>query len=79
MTKERGELLQLLAQLSDAAPDLRLGQMLTNLSMLSSGPNVMSVWDCEDDEYVTAARRLLEILNERRAAVTDLERTTTAL
>ena len=79
MTKERGELLELLAQLSDAAPDLRLGQMLTNLSMLSPGPNVMSVWDCEDDEYVAAAQRLLQILDEQRAAIADLERTIAAL
>ena len=79
MTSSRTELLRLIAELSDAAPDLRLGQMLTNLTMLSPGPNVMSVWDCEDDEFVTAAQRLLEILNERRAAIANLERTIAAL
>ncbi len=69
MTSSRQELLRLLAELSDADPDLRLGQMLTNLATLARGPQPESVWDCEDDELISAADRLLARLKERHAAV----------
>ena len=63
------KLLRLLAELSDADPELRLGQMLTNLATLARGPQSESVWDSEDDELVAAASRLLTRLQERHAAV----------
>lgn len=69
MTESRSELLRLVADLSDADPELRLGQMLTNLATLARGPQPESVWDCEDEELAAAARRLLARLHERRAAV----------
>ena len=69
MTSSREELLRLLAELSDADPELRLGQMLTNLATLARGPQPESVWDCEDDELVAAASRLLTRLHERHAVV----------
>ena len=79
MNESRTELLRLLTELSDADTDLRLGQMLTNLSVLTPGPHLMSVWDCEDDEFIAAAQRLLQMLNERRAAIAELERKMAAL
>jgi hypothetical protein len=69
MTSSREELLRLIAELSGADPELRLGQMLTNLATLARGPQSESVWDCEDDEFVSAANRLLARLRERHAAV----------
>jgi hypothetical protein len=69
MTASREELLRLVAELSDADPELRLGQMLTNLATMARGPRPESVWDCEDDELVAAASRLLARLRERHAAV----------
>ena len=69
MTSARQELLRLIAELSDADPDLRLGQLLTNMATQARGPHPESVWDCEDDELVAAADRLLTRLKERRAAV----------
>ena len=69
MTSSREELLRLMAELSDADPTLRLGQMLTNLATLARGPQPESVWDCEDDELIAAASRLLTCLQERHAAV----------
>ena len=69
MTESRQELLRLVAELSSADPELRLGQMLTNLATLARGPQPEAVWDCEDDELVTAARRLLNCLQDRRTAV----------
>ena len=69
MTRSREELLRLVAELSEADPELRLGQMLTNLATLARGPQVESVWDCEDDELAAAASRLLTRVHERHAAV----------
>jgi len=70
MTGVREELLGLISELSDADPELRLGQMLTNLATLARGAQPESVWDCEDDELVVAARRLLTRIRERHPAVT---------
>lgn len=69
MNESRIELLRLVTELSHADPELRLGQMLTNLATMARGPQLESVWDCEDDELTKAAHRLLERLKERRAAV----------
>lgn len=67
MTEQRKDLLKLLADLSDADPDLRLGQMLANLAALAKGPEPEAVWDAEDDELAGAARRLLTRLRERQS------------
>lgn len=69
MTSSREELLRLVGELSDVDPSLRFGQMLTNLATLARGPQVESIWDCEDEELIEAARRLLARLRERPAAV----------
>jgi len=69
MTTTRGELLRLLADLSDQTPDLRLGQLVANLATLAQGAKVEAVWDAEDDELVAAAKRLLEHYRQRNAGV----------
>ena len=69
MTGSREELIRLIEQLSDADPELRLGQMLTNLATLARGPQPESVWDCEDDELAAAAERLLTLIQERHAVI----------
>ena len=69
MTSSREELLRLMAEMSDADPELRLGQMLVNFATLARGPQPESVWDCEDDELIAAASRLLTRLQERHGAV----------
>ena len=69
MTKNREQLLRLLAELSDAAPDLRLGQMLANLATLALGPKPEATWDAEDEELLAAANRLLERYRSRRVGV----------
>jgi hypothetical protein len=56
----RGELLDALAELSDLAPQLRFGQMVTNVATLARGATAAAVWDAEDDEMLAAARRLVE-------------------
>jgi len=42
MTTEREQLLHLLAELSEAAPELRLGQLIANLATLALAPNGFS-------------------------------------
>lgn len=67
MTAEkRLELLDILKELSDGYPDWRFGQMVTNLATLARGPEVESIWDAEDAEFIDAARQLLE--NRRAVA-----------
>ena len=69
MPTTRGELLRLLAELSDQAPDLRLGQLVANLATLAQGAKAEAVWDAEDDELMAAARQLLRHYEQRKAGV----------
>jgi len=79
MTGNRIELLQLIADISQANPELRLGQMLTNLSSMARGPHPESIRDSEDDELITAARRLLSRLRERSEATSASTHRTVAV
>jgi hypothetical protein len=56
----RDELLQVLSEYSDRAPEWRFGQLIANLSFLarSSGPS--DVYDVEDDELLEVARDHLQ-------------------
>ena len=60
MTATRAELLTCLATLSEAAPELRLGQLVANLATLAQGARAKAIWDAEDDELLVAARRLVD-------------------
>ena len=68
-TPTRSELLHCLAQLSDEAPELRLGQLVANLATLARGATVESIWDAEDEELLAAARRLLDHYHLRKENV----------
>lgn len=57
---DRRLLLELLMELSEAAPEQRFGQLVLNLATLARGATVEAAWDVEDDELIGAARRLLE-------------------
>ena len=56
----RKELLNVIAELSDLTPDIRLGQLVANLSYMARGPAKEAVYDVEDDELLAAAREHLE-------------------
>lgn len=62
MTPEntRTKLLVVLAELGRAHPDWRLGQTLSNLAMAAGHLDAGAVWDLEDEEALSAARRLLD-------------------
>lgn len=56
----RQEVLSVLAELSEVCPEVRLGQLMANLSYLARGLSNESIWDMEDEELLTAARKHLE-------------------
>ncbi len=66
--RTRQELFQVLAELNHAQPDVRFGQLITNLSYLARGLSAEAAWDVEDDELLTAARQQLEQCRAKRAA-----------
>ena len=64
----RREVLQVLAELSEVAPEVRLGQLMANLSYLARGLSSESIWNMEDEELLSAAREHLEEWRSRRGA-----------
>jgi len=67
----RQELLTVLAELSDACPEMRFGQLIANLSTLAKGLSAEGLWDAEDDELLAAARKQLEHFVARRSFVAE--------
>ena len=65
----RQELLRVLAELSEVCPEVRLGQLIANLSYLARGLSNESIWDVEDAELLEAARKHLQEWRARRGAV----------
>lgn len=62
----RQELLAILAELSSACPEMRFGQLIANLSTLAKSPTAEGLWEAEDDELLTAARKQLAYFREHR-------------
>jgi hypothetical protein len=69
MTTARSELLNVLTELSEACPEMRMGQLIANLATLAKGPEIEAIWDAEDDELLVAARRQLEVFRARKPHV----------
>ena len=69
MNPIRQEVLQVLGELSELVPEVRLGQLIANLSYLARGLSNESIWDMEDDELLRAARQHLEEWRARRGAM----------
>jgi hypothetical protein len=68
MDPVRREVLQVLAELSEVAPEVRFGQLLANLSYLARGLSNEAIWDMEDEELLAAAREHLAQWRSRRGA-----------
>jgi hypothetical protein len=66
---QRRELLQLLSELSEEAPEIRFGQLIANLSYLGRGLSSESIWDVEDEELLRAAREHLEQWRIRNTSI----------
>ncbi|MBI3466799.1 MAG: hypothetical protein HY000_27620 [Planctomycetes bacterium] len=69
MSPVRQEVLRLLAELSEIAPEVRLGQLMANLSYLARGLSNESIWDMEDEELLEAARKHLEQWRSKRGVM----------
>ena len=65
----RQDLLAVLLELSEVCPEVRLGQLIANLSYLARGLSNESIWDVEDEELLDAARKHLQEWRARRGAV----------
>jgi hypothetical protein len=65
----REEILHVLAELVELAPDVRLGQLVVNLSYLARGPSNDSIWEVADEELLDAARKQLNEWRSRQQAV----------
>ena len=50
MSELKQEILQVLSELVEHCPDVRLGQLIVNLSCIARGPTPEAIWDMEDDE-----------------------------
>ena len=64
----RREVLEVLAELSEVIPEVRLGQLLANLSYRCRGLSNEAIWDMEDEELLITAREHLEEWKSRRGA-----------
>ncbi len=64
----RQEILEVLAELSELVPEVRLGQLMANLSYLARGMSSEAIWNMEDGELLAAARERLEQWRSRRGA-----------
>jgi hypothetical protein len=62
----RQEILQVLEELSQVVPEVRLGQLMANLSYIARGLNKEAIWDMEDEELLEAARKHLAEWRSRR-------------
>jgi hypothetical protein len=62
----RRDVLKVLAELSEVVPEVRLGQLVANLSYLARGLSQEAIWDMEDEELLAAARDHLEQWRSRR-------------
>ena len=66
MQPVRQEVLAVLAELSEVAPEVRFGQLIANLAYLARGLANESIWNMEDDELLEAAREHLKEWRSRR-------------
>ena len=73
----RQEILQVLGELSEVVPDVRLGQLLANLSYLARGLSSEAIWNMDDEELLAVAREHLEEWRSREEYQPDetLQRT----
>jgi hypothetical protein len=62
------ELIESLAELRQALPSMRLGQLIANMATVARGAVAGAIWEMEDDELLTAIRWQLDQLSAREAA-----------
>jgi hypothetical protein len=63
------ELIDSLAELRQALPTMRLGQLIANMATVARGAVAGAVWEMEDDELLRAIQWQLEQLAARRSSL----------
>jgi hypothetical protein len=61
------ELIESLAELRQALPSMRLGQLIANMATVARGAVSGAIWEMEDDELLHAIRWQLQQLSGRAA------------
>jgi hypothetical protein len=69
MSNTRLELLEALSELSEQFPEVRFGQLISNLATFARGPQVEAIWDVEDKELLEAAKQQLTVFRSRDSAM----------
>lgn len=69
ISQTRLELLEALSELSEQLPEVRLGQLISNLATLAKGPQVEATWDAEDKDLLEAAKKQLAVFRSRDSAM----------
>lgn len=59
MEPSKQEILDSLSELMDKYPDMRLGQLVTNVAYWAVGASAGAVWDVKNEEWMTAAKKNL--------------------
>ena len=59
------ELIECLAELRQALPSMRLGQLIANMATVARGAVAGAIWEMEDDELLDAIRWQLQQLSSR--------------
>lgn len=71
MTEVRRQLLEQIAEISQHYPEMRLGQLIANLTTHALSQYGDSIWDVEDEEMLPAARELANTFRERAATLLE--------
>jgi hypothetical protein len=66
--EENDELMAVVSELRALFPDWRFGQLVANLALAAGRDGESAIWNVEDDELLSAAKRLLE-RNRGRSSV----------
>lgn len=65
MSDARKQLIELVAEISELLPEVRLGQLICNLTTMANGQYGDSIWDVEDEELLAAAKEHVVALRAR--------------
>lgn len=71
ITAARQEILRLLEQLSELAPDMRFGQLIANLSYRAIAPANEAIWDMDDEQLLAAIREQIADLSKGEAGISQ--------
>jgi hypothetical protein len=69
MTPTRQDILAKLAQVCELAPDVRFGQLLAFLGLLSDDRAGQSLWEIEDEQFLTVVEQHRAELSQRQQHV----------